>query len=274
MEYITLEDTVNDIEITLRNHGLFNTLRAFEGFETANITNVLTEVASNRGSHFSNSKYSYRALSFTGELYGASVLALRRTLLSPTVADGNLKLLKFGTTDGLDLQTEVTVNRIEMPYGQAVNTFTFECYAPDPFFYSQELNSFEIGQLTGIGGTAIPCSVPVVMFNETGGQQPNEVTNAGNAMVYPVLYITGSGSDFIVKNNTTGKQFEIETTITDKTIVVDTQAGTVKTGSTSYYDDFIGEFWQLKPGINQIGLEVLGGVATLTVVWRDSYLGL
>ena len=263
---------INNLAIV--NNGVdidFDTIGNLQGFEYPEISNITVKVPGRSGAFYVSSDYERRRLSWEGVVKGASA---RQTLASILI--GSLKTLKFGTCDGLSLQTDVELNRMVMPAKQDQGKYMFDVTAPDYRLVAQALStdSTQITVLTG--GTAIPTIVPI-SFTSTGGTPPLTVTNNGTVNASPIFTILGPGTDFIVQNQTTGELFNIGLTLlAGETIVINIQERTIIKGSTNQYGDFSGDFWELAPGDNEIFFNATTGstVATLlTVNYRDSYLG-
>ena len=137
--------------------------------------------------------------------------------------------------------------------------FNFSLKSNDPYIYSQILNT-QVG-IRGYlqQGATFPIMLPAVI-----GQSVNNlltVTNAGDVAIHTLIRLYGEDQGDItnprIKNNTTGKTFQVNTTIVGSAnwIEIDTNAGTVvdQSGADLSGDiDEDSEFITLVPGANDL----------------------
>lgn len=157
----------------------------------------------------------------------------------------------------------------------------FQCslVAADPRIYSTTLNqvttaasavSSNVGRQydkeydTDYGGTAV-----------AGGLV---ISNDGNGMTYPILTVSGPGTNPQILNATTGESINVIYTLgSGEYLTIDTLNRTVllNDASSRYGSvDFVTtEWWGLVPGLNDIrqGWTSQSG-ASLTVQWRNAWL--
>ena len=248
-----------------------------EGFEFPSTRISIEDVAGDRSAVYINSKAGRRRLSWQAVIETADISQTRRDLVL-VARPGNLKTLKFETCDGLELQTEVEIENVIMPYKIGRTKCLIEAVAPDWRFYSQELHEFETVQTVITGGLAIPAAIP---YDMSGGEVVSSTTvlNDGNEVSDPIFTIQGPGTSFTIGNQTTGGELVIDYELTsDDSIVIDVKNRTIiLNGDTSIYSALAsGDFWSLAPGANIMRFIVTGAdVDTLlTVNWRDAIIGI
>lgn len=254
-------------------------LRKFAGFEYPS-TRVAIEDFPQDGSHYIDSKFGRRRLSWEGSLIDDLSVIPYQTILAKRVdmtfpmKQGGLKLLKFITYDNRPLQTEVEIERVTMPYTHEVHFYLIEAVAPDWRFFSQTLQTPFTGVTVFGGGTPIPYAIPSPIGGAT--ETPLIINNDGNEVTSPVFHIRGPGSNFTVRNLTTNRQFNIQATLTAaETIIVDTKNKTVRKGNQNLFNTFSGNFWLVNPGNNLIRFTASGSQpeTRLTVQFRSAFRG-
>jgi hypothetical protein len=225
-------------------------LRKFEGFDYPETIPVVEDIAGEGGALYITSKFGRRMITIVGDLIGSSVFTNRRTLGSVLRQNGTLKLFKFTTYDNLTLQCEAEITKYLNQYNHSVHTFMIEAVAPDWRLYSQTLESVDV-------------------------DDEEEITNNGNEQSPPIIRLSGVGTCWTVENETTGKSFIIEKSITGENYIeIDVKERTVMLNNTSsVYGDFEGDFWSLEPGVNDIKLTVIGGDETskANIKYRHAY---
>ena len=275
MKTITLLDEIKSKSFTWYNNSNGVILRSFEGFEYAQAKNFFEEIASRLGTYFSASKFSTRRLSWSGDLVGSSVFTNRRLMLAPMSQDG-VKLLKFSTYDDLDLQCEVIIDKVTMPYNHSIHEFLIEAIAADWRFYSQTLKDQEFGETVLEGGFSIPTSLPIDLDGD--GNDDNVVENEGDEDTFPIITITGPGNTFQVGNSANNQSFQLNVELDPgEEIVIDCKENTVMFGSTNLYNSFDGDFIMLEPGENVIAFKANSGGGVDTAIkfeYRDAYRGI
>lgn len=251
----------------------FPNIGSLEGFEYPEARVSIEDVAGDKSAIFINSKAGRRRLSFQSLIPYADRFDIQKVLRL-----GNTKTLKFTTCDNLNLQCDIEVEKLVMPYKTGRQVCLIEAVAPDWRFVSQTEHVYETPETVITGGMAIPAEVP---FNlaEGEGAESYGVNNAGNDYAEPVFRINGPMLSCEVKNVTTGETFEITDTLqSDESIEINTQDKTIVKNETenAYSTMTSGNFWRLAPGFNYIQFTVVGeDVDTeLRITWRDSYIGI
>lgn len=274
MNTIQLLDQIKSKSFTWYNNANGIILRDFNGFEYAQTNNSFQDLPSRLGAYFSASKFSTRRLSWGGDLVGDSIFTNRRLMLAPMSQDG-IKLLKFNTYDGLDLQCEVAIDKLVFPYTHSIHTFLVEAIAADWRFYSQTLKSFTFGETILEGGFTIPTSIPVDLDGDM--EVDNVMTNDGDEDTFPIITITGPGNTFVVGNGANNKSFTLNIELdVGEEVVIDTKNSTVMMGSENLFDVFDGDFMTLESGDNVIAFSATTGSSpdtAITFEYRDAYRG-
>jgi hypothetical protein len=281
MKAITIIEQQSGTQFTLYDNYLGSILRSFEGFEFPDVRESIDDVAGAYGSVYITSKFGRRRVGITGDLVSDDVYTLRKNLLTVLRQTGVIKLIKFTTYDDMNLQFEAEVVNFKNPYTHMVHTFMIELIAPDWRFYSQEETTREILQSSVRGGSAIPTAIPMSFGSPMTAETDlsNILINDGNEVTDPVFTITGPGTNFIVGNITTDKQFTFDAALSEgDEVVIDVKNRTVVlNGVSNSYPDIAGDFWSLEPGENEIRFFVESGLTAdtkLTVVYRDAYSGI
>lgn len=281
MKKLTIVDQSTDNTFSLYDNYLGTILRKFEGFEYSSVKASIDDVSGRYGASYVNSKFGTRRLSIEGDIVSEDVYTLRRALVNVLRQTGTLKLIKFTTYDDLELQCEAEIVKFTEPYTHAIHTFLIEMIAPDWRFYSQTLKSESITRTDLMGGASVPMSVPISfpLSPATLTSLGRVISNDGNDDSDPIFTINGAGSGFIVSNNTTGKQFTLDRTLTDSdSVVIDVRNRTVVlNGVTNVYSSFDGDFWSMIPSTNDISFSINSGhdaSTSLTVEFRDAYIGI
>lgn len=281
---LTVTEQLNGNSFTFYDNKLGTILRAFEGFEYALVRESIDDVAGEYGSVYITSKHGRREVSWSGDLLSDStytVFERRRLLVSALRQTGMMKLIKFQTYDGLNLQFEAEIVKYLNSYNHSVHTFLIDAVAPDWRFYSQTEKTRSLGQTNVLGGAAIPATIPMSLASPSSAEALNEkiVINEGNEVTDPIFTITGAGDGFTVENFTTGKQFILNSVLTGSdSVVIDVKNRTViKNGTDNLYPDITGEFWSLVPGENELRFNVSSGSDSTTLLelaYRDAYGGI
>lgn len=247
-----------------------------EGFEYSETRPIIDDIPARDGALYIGSRFGRRPLSWQGFIRGLDVFERRRSLIRVCKV-GELKTIEFTTFDGLELQAEVEILGLIMPYQKKAVVYLIEAVAPDPRFYSQELISETTEITEAEGGVPIPAAIPAPIG---GGSSINfTLNNEGNTDTNPIFVIHGPGSDFVVQNTTTGEQFHLDLELTNtESVAIDTNLRTViKGASQNVFGSFSGDWMVLRPGNNIIIFNGGAGVdveTSLTVNYRHSYLGI
>jgi hypothetical protein len=243
------------------------------GFEFPETRLVMEDIPSRDGSLYIGSRFGRRNLSWKGLILHPDTRDKRRNLVQACRV-GQLKTILFELCPGLDVQTEIEVVKLTMPYELNRSPYLIQAVAPDYRFFSQSEISINT-EITEIdGGVPVPMALPAPI---PGGSSLNfSAVNNGNTSTSPTFTIRGPGSSFVVTNFTTGEQFELDLTLTNvETVVIDTYNKTAFKDSQNVFGAFEGDWIQLEPGANIITFNAIGYTANtrLTVSYRDAYLG-
>lgn len=252
-----------------------------EGFEYPSVISSVEDISGISGAIYVNSKFGRRMLSWQGLL--SNQVPTNRRILEQTCRAGSLKTIEFESCDGLELQAEIEVLSLVMPYRIGRTKYLIQAVAPDSRFYSQELIDVDITQTSIRGGASIPFpTIPVAITQSdlTDEELNAIVNNAGSEATEPILTIHGPGTGFTVRNETTDKEFFLSTALIDgEYVVIDTREGTVlMNGVTNIYQDFDGDFPLIEPGDNEFRFIVAANLepdtTRLNVVYRHAYIGI
>lgn len=250
----------------------FSNIGKVEGFEYPDTILAIENVAGEKSAIWVNSKASVRRLSFQSVIDYS-----QRRDLEEVLRLGNTKTLKFTTCDDVELQIEVDIDKLVMPYTKSRQIALIEMIAPDWRFYSQEEVSFDTPETVVTGGMSIPASIPFDLSGDDASTYG--VTNEGNEFTSPVFRINGPFTSFTITNQTTDEYIEITDDLdNDEYIVVDTYNKTIyKNGTENIYNNMTaGYFFNLVPGFNYIKFECVGEDVTtlLTITYRHAYIGI
>lgn len=252
-----------------------------EGFEYPTVISSVEDISGISGAIYVNSKFGRRLLSWQGLL--STNIPENRRVIEQICRAGSLKTIQFETCDGLQLQAEVEVLSIVMPYRIGRTKYLIQAVAPDSRFYSQELIDVDITQTSIRGGASIPFpTIPVAITQSdlTDEELNAIVNNSGSEATEPILTIYGPGTGFTVRNDTTDKEFTLSTALLDgEYVTIDVRNGTViMNGTTNVYEDFDGDFPLLEPGDNEfrfiVAADIEPDTTRLNVQYRHAYIGI
>lgn len=261
-----------------------------QGLEMPSIRLPTIERPNIDGSIVPNQLYSGRAISLEGKIVGDTIAVYRaRREAFINVAKINRPddvlmpvFFKFKTMIDLELQIEVYVRKPNVPDKLLMSAdYTLDLYAPDYRIYSQELHQARLNIFEG-GGMSIPMPIPMDM--SVGGSIQTQLNNAGNISSKPAIVIYGTIDDPTVSNQTTGKSFSLNYTLTsvDERIEIDVVNRTVLYFSSptatglNIRQYFSGDWFELEPGNNTIKLVVadISDLGYAQISWRDAYIGI
>jgi hypothetical protein len=281
MKILTITEQQDNNTFTFYDNYLGTILRAFEGFEYADVRESIDDVAGNYGATYITSKFGKRRVSISGDLIDSDIFAMRRRLARALRQTGTMKLITFTTYDDLALQFEAEVVKALNPYTHKTHSFLIEMIAPDWRFYSQTLKEQIMGETILRGGTSIPAIIPMSfpVPTDPATEINNIVINEGSETTDPIFTITGPGTDFTVGNVTTDQEFTLSSTLAGGDVIeIDVKTRSViKNGTDNLYPDFTGDFWSLIPGENELRFFVgtdLTADTNLKVSYRDAYGGI
>lgn len=272
---------MNDANITIINNGVefeCKKVGQMEGFESPTVRSVFVDPPSRPGSLYINSLAGRRNLSWQA-IIEENVQENRR-LLAAVCTPGNLKTIQFRTCDGVEIQTEVEVLTLLMPYREGKCIYLIQAVSPDAYFEGQTLHSEQTGITVLAGGMAIPAPIPAPIGG--GSSLSFVLDNDGNTNAKPIFTIRGPGANFLIQNIDTGEKIELNLTLlANETVVINTKTNRVYQGSENVYGRITrtpsGNWVSLRPGTNRIVFNAGSGTSTntrLTVDWRDTYGGI
>lgn len=180
----------------------------------------------------------------------------------------------FTQVNVLDLQYDVTNGRI--------GEYQLTLIAPDPYFYfigdgttGEGWISQDLFRLVS-GGYETEYILPVEW--DFGGT-PTVITNSTDINVYPVITLTGTYTNPIIQNITTGALIKINaTTASSDVLEIDmyNRTVTLNGGSILASVDAYSSWWYLQPGTNNISLTSGSGGDddTVTIKYRIPFEGI
>lgn len=244
------------------------------GFEYPLTRPVIEDIAGRDGALYISNRFGRRPLAWTG-LIRSDVMASRRELIKVCKV-GNLKTIQFTTCDGLALQTNIDILNLIAPYKNGQTVYHIEAVAPDYRFYSQDLIIAYTYITESQGGTPIPAAIPAPIGG--GSSVDFSITNLGNIDTDPTFVIRGPGTNFVVRNLTTGRSFNLNLTLlNNETVRIDTLNKTAYKGVQNVFGSVVGDWFTLVPGVNRITFSASSGTdvnTRLAVEYRHAYLGI
>lgn len=225
--------------------------------------------------------YGVRNIAIPGQIIGddEADYEARRIELSDALALGSDLPLEITTPGGREYLVNCKLVKLEIPFvnNPVTTKYTLELVAPDPVIYDNSaggLNSVTIEPARG-GGIRWPVTWPITWV---GGTQPTTVNNAGSVTMFPVFTLTGSMTNPIIENLTTGQFVSLSglTTGTDSEVIIDMSAPSVLLdgGSALPYVTTASSWIGLVPGDNTLKLTTSSGSDTVTgvVTWRSGFM--
>lgn len=268
MEYIKIISGTNEFR--------FDHIADPVGFEYPTTRTVFEDVGGEHSAEYITSKFGQRPLSFRSLLMEDRLDEFNDMQRCLTM--GGLKTLKFSPRPYVDLQTEVEIVNFTSPFRFGRRPMLIEANAPDWRFYAQQAQEKTIYATVISGGMAIPATVPYAI--SSSGLLDNKVQSLGTEKTSPVFTIYGPGRQFIIENKRTGYSYTITYTLdADDYITVSTDKGgtlVMLNGLRSIYSSFIGNYFNLIPGLNEIIFFPVGGNTNtrMKIWWRDAFIGI
>jgi len=192
----------------------------------------------------------------------------------------DLTITKWGeTTNARTITAKVIATPMirEIPGEVYHCRWRVELKCDSPMFGSETSTDYTIGLATG-GGSPVKFAVPTPVGALAGGFV--DIDNQGDVEAYPeMIKIDGLVVNPTITNSTTGKSFQIGTTITSGNYVqiYRNQQGEfiLYNGSANYYEYFTGDIFKLAKGTNTLRFTASSGSGALaTITWRDRFLTL
>lgn len=252
------------------------------GFDYPSVRLNVKDMGNYHGARYGSAYFGARVLGIEGEIIAddpEDYEDKRRALGQAFTILNGLQRVVFTTRAGLEVKADCIVNsRLEMPYeaGQMQRgNFRIELIAPFPFFLSSTTSNTRVYIFEGAGGQ-VPSEIP---FDFSGGSAGNvDINNLGNVDAYPIIRLYGIMNDPVIKNNTTGLQLSIDYNLAgeDDYIELNTFLHTAKLANdTNVFDKVSGDWWTLRPNINNIVLTAssYGAGARAEIIYEYHYLG-
>lgn len=230
-----------------------------EGLAAPPISTSELQKTERSGSNIYAQKYDSRIMQFEIEVMGRNVddyLRYARNFVKAfrinqdvnliiTMWNGDVRTILARVTDGPE-----TTYKAE---NVTVATFKVELTAPNPFFLDQTPQSFTVGLPTR-GGFPLPAPIPFPLGGGTGGKF--SLNNRGDEAGFANFKIYGPVVNPEIRNATTGKSFQINTTITAGNYIeiYRDQEGVfvLYNGQTNYRRFLIGDLFEIVEGVNLI----------------------
>jgi hypothetical protein len=251
----------------LANYG-FILQSPIEGLDAPNYRNTYFSNPGRDGGTVSSQFYDARMITLTGKLHGdnPTMFEARRKQLAAACAiqkDTNGYpvpiRLTFTTLAGSNYFIDVYFDRPVFDYEETPNhcRFMVTATAAIPYvFGTTQITSSPIMPPSG-GGYPVPMSIPLVIAASVGGSVT--LNNPGSVNVYPIITETGTLTNPIIYNQTTGKYLKLNTTIGSGQVVqIDMYKQLITLNSSS---SLIGakssdsDWWTVVPGSNTFRLE-------------------
>lgn len=226
--------------------------------------------------------YSARPISLTGHVFSTDVAVheQRRREFQAAIQSGTITM-QLTTNAGLsyllycnliDFKMPIQRNKFESP-------FKIELLAGDPIIYDDTGGgalSASVPKLAA-GGYTYPVVYPVVY---APGSSPTTVNNTGTEPVYPAITLSGTMTNPVLTNVTTGEVFGLNPLVTGPgdQVVIDMLKRTVTLNGGNIFGLIAANssFWPLEPGNNSISLTTSSGADSVSALlsWRNGYLAI
>lgn len=197
------------------------------------------------------------------------------SILDLVAADSTERLLTASYASGLEVVEDAS-NRFP---GTQAAVLTFE--SDDPYFYDtvQQSESF------GSSGTSTPWfldptkSILPVSLSSSAILGSATVATASDVEVWPIWTVIGPGSELVIRNNTSGRQFLWGGTLTaGQQLIIDTRPGVKTLLSDTDVNLFGGltawDLWPLLAGDNDLEVTMAGTdlSSEIDLAWTDRFL--
>lgn len=169
--------------------------------------------------------------------------------------------------------------RVEPMFG-TTTLFSFSLLAADPRKYSWVEHSASVGVAAASStGRTYNLTFPRVYPASSGGGGFVTLTNAGNAVTYPTITVTGPASDMRFTNTTTGEYLQVNMSLSaGDQLVVDMKEHRVTlngSGNRNGAVSFGSTWWGLAPGANSVvytASATTGPGSTALFRYRDAWI--
>jgi len=203
------------------------------------------------GQSFNRSKINPKVLVLNGQIKTwdpQKIAALNQVLYS-----GGQKVLVANIV-GLGVLTAYVEVRSKAS-GDNTRKVSVQLFMADPYLYAQNTVTINLNPVSGSGLT-YPYTYPIVYGVVSGGA--GSISNAGNAVAYPVITITGACTNPTITNSTTGESLTLNITLAQSdTLVIDCRPATrsIKLNGTTNKINAktVSSKWlSCQPGINSL----------------------
>lgn len=230
-----------------------------------------------------------RSIGLQGKVSKSSVVnleAVRRDFQAALASDYRNFVynvtMEIVTNAGAAYVVFAVLDDFEMPITNALfnASYTVELLAGDTIIYDNatgtELTA-SIPRLTS-GGYVYPVVYPVIY---SPGSSPTTVTNSGGVPIYPTVTLTGSATNPVLTNRTTGMFTSLVLTTGTSDVITINMNPTLRSillngGSVFGSQGSGSSFWSLLQGGNSIALTTSSGSDTVTglIKWRSGIMGI
>lgn len=258
-------------------------IRDVTGFDSPDVRESADDLVQQDGGIHGDFFYGRRPITLSGTILNPLSASERNQRIDRLSAASNAlrgdALLTWTPTGGDMRMMVVRRNQPLRVTGAWQKDFQLALVAADPRIYSYAVHSTGVSAgAPSSAGRGYNKSFPIV-YGPAAPSGQLVVSNAGDAETFPLLRITGPGTNPTLINLTTGQQLAIVYTLAaSEYLVVDMLNRTVLlNGSANRYGavDFVNSEWfPIIPGDNdlRIGFSSFSTGAALQVDWRDAWL--
>ena len=183
--------------------------------------------------------------------------------LRVTSHDSSQRVINAYLEDGMGLEES-----LNSTYGKRWFRASLQFLCPYPYWRDSTTTSATIGN-TGTTATFFPFFPLRLSSSSVFGS--TTIDNTGEVIAYPRWHITGPGSSIYIKNLTTGKTINLDTTLmAGESVTIDTTPGVrtvTKNDGTNLFGDLSADssLWPLVKGTNAIQLEMSSADANSSI---------
>lgn len=238
-------------------------VQGIDGRFSPPVTIITDKVPSSDGSRFREARFEDRILSIPWAVTEADRASVRSFLVTAARTFNQSKGLGvLRLTDEASSSYDLScilrdgLSGVDSDGRPLLQRVVLQFIAPDPFWY--DTTAVSHSWVTGDEPGSFFPILPLVLSSSTVFAQPT-ILNDGDIKAWPVWTIAGPGSDFVVRNFTTGKTLSVNYTLgAQQTLEIDTRSGvkSVKVDGVSVFENATGALWPLEPGDNSISVEL------------------
>lgn len=258
-----------------------------EGFDAPEYRLNEYDRSSEDGGYVSSAYYGSRAITLSGMIVAGSLSeyeSMRKELIQAVSIQRDKYSVPVGTTitfttlAGTPYKISAFFKKPEFAWdGIKYGRFLLQATVPDPFIYDVNLFTSEnIAQATG-GGYQTPHGSPYYTNVSMGGG--TVVVNDGGVEIYPIITLTGSLTNPIITNQTSGLYLKINYTLAaGDTIIVDMRNKTMTLNNSSSLlstKTVDSNWWPLSVGNNSIQLatDTAADTGNVSITYNKAYVG-